>query len=416
MIAARGGTPTPCPRRHALGHAYRWGTTPTPAPVTLTVEDAALEDAAPEEAAPESAATPPSDSLAPAAAWRSARRRGARPVLWLGLALSLAASLALTLVASPSGSCVGIGATHAAMAWTAAKVAFDRPIAESRSRTSALVVSPPASVSPSLRQQQPIDGGVLLAPTLLSDDGSYDLVVHFHGHAAAVEQSVAYAGLGAALAVLNLGRGAGVYRRPFERDGAFEQLLGQVEEAVARTTTLATHVRRIALSSHSAGCGAVDAILARHLTDPRIDAVLISDGIYAEFTDPAHRAIDTPSLAAFARAARRAAAGELLFSISHSMIDPYDAAGPARTARYLLVQAGGRVEPQAMLPVPTPAMLEAVELRVPAAHRLLPVHDSRIGELRVRGYQGTEREDHEAQLLQMAATVLPDLVERWAPR
>ena len=42
-----------------------------------------------------------------------------------------------------------------------------------------------------------------------------------------------------------------------------------------------------------------------------------------------------------------------------------------------------------------------------------PVSEATVGTFHVRGYRGNTPEHHMAHLLQMSATVLPELVARW---
>ncbi len=44
---------------------------------------------------------------------------------------------------------------------------------------------------------------------------------------------------------------------------------------------------------------------------------------------------------------------------------------------------------------------------------MIPTTEASVGELHVRGFRGNTPEHHMAHLLQMASTVLPELVERW---
>ena len=55
------------------------------------------------------------------------------------------------------------------------------------------------------------DGYLALTPDFASADGIYDVVFHFHGNTELVEQSLAYARIGAVFVPQNLGVGSGPY-------------------------------------------------------------------------------------------------------------------------------------------------------------------------------------------------------------
>jgi hypothetical protein len=116
------------------------------------------------------------------------------------------------------------------------------------------------------------------------------------------------------------------------------------------------------------------------------------------------------------RTARAAAAGELLFSITHSEIDPIDYAGAADTANHLLESVG--VLPSERTPVtetiPHLALRSAVgAVSKKLEKRMEPTTEATKGGLHVRGFKGNTPEHHMAHLLQMGATVLPELAARW---
>jgi hypothetical protein len=68
-----------------------------------------------------------------------------------------------------------------------------------------------------------------------------------------------------------------------------------------------------------------------------------------------------------------------------------------------------------MLPLPPHLELETSRNR---HERMVPTADTRVGMLRIQGFQGNTKEHHAAHLIQMAAVALPDLRDRWttAPR
>jgi hypothetical protein len=115
--------------------------------------------------------------------------------------------------------------------------------------------------------------------------------------------------------------------------------------------------------------------------------------------------------------AQSAAEGRLLFSMTHSEIDPKVFASAKRSQLHLLDQIGAKPYVSPMLPFPPTLELPAAARAVAAgrAQRLVPTSDTRVGLLRVQGFKGELAEHHAAHLTQMAVIGLPDLARRWGP-
>jgi hypothetical protein len=118
----------------------------------------------------------------------------------------------------------------------------------------------------------------------------------------------------------------------------------------------------------------------------------------------------------FAAAAQQAAAGKILFTMTHSAIEPPTYAGTSAAASYLLREVGATPNIGALFELPPRVKLACCEHAVNPRleQRLVPTSDTRVGLLHIRGYTGETKEHHMAHLLQMAATVLPELAERWS--
>src|SRR5262249_4011445 len=72
-----------------------------------------------------------------------------------------------------------------------------------------------------------IPGGIVFVPsTFSSDDGEYDLYLHFHGNTRVVLESAEHAGLNAIVAVVNLGVNSAPYLDAYEMPGSYERTLG----------------------------------------------------------------------------------------------------------------------------------------------------------------------------------------------
>ncbi len=103
----------------------------------------------------------------------------------------------------------------------------------------------------------------------------------------------------------------------------------------------------------------------------------------------------------------------MLFSITHSEIDPIAYASTTATSDYLLDAVGGRRDEPG--PAPDHIALKAAEGAVSRKLEkfMEPTSEALVGSFHVRGYRGNTPEHHMAHLLQMAATVMPELVDRW---
>jgi hypothetical protein len=259
-----------------------------------------------------------------------------------------------------------------------------------------------------------IPGGVVFVPsTFSSDDGVYDLYLHFHGNTRVVLESAEYAGLNAVVAVVNLGVNSAPYLDAYDTPGTYERTLAAVGRALGERGLDHAHLRRVAIGSWSGGYGAVSKILDHDTGTESLDAVLVLDGIHCGFLDEGHAVLNALIISPFLRAAKRAAEGRLLFSITHSEIDPIAYAGTYLTAGYLLDAVHGhRGEP---LAAPEHVQLRAAEGAVAKRleKRMEPISEATVGSFHVRGYRGNTAEHHMAHLLQMGATVMPELVRRW---
>jgi hypothetical protein len=262
----------------------------------------------------------------------------------------------------------------------------------------------------------PIPGGVLFVPsTFTSGDGAYDLYLHFHGNPGVVRESAEYAGLDAIVAVVNLGVNSAPYLDAYAVPGTYELLLGSIDHAVAERGLEHPRLRKVAIGSWSGGYGAVSRVLEHGRGLGSLDAVLVLDGIHCGFLEDDPKALNTRIISPFLGAAKKAAEGKILFSITHSEIDPIAYAGTNLTAGYLLDAVHGqRGEP---LSVPEHVALRAAEGAVSKKLEkwMEPVSEALVGTFHVRGYRGNTPEHHMAHLLQMGATVLPELAERWRP-
>ena len=211
-----------------------------------------------------------------------------------------------------------------------------------------------------------------------------------------------------------------MYSNEYAVPGVFEALLAQIDKGVRARGVKKAKLRRLALTAWSAGYGAIESILehrrAPHAQEDPLDAIILLDGLHAGFVDHDPKRIKLRTVRNFVHAARAAADGQLMFSLTHSAIDPVDYASTTRTAAFLLEQIEATVSENPVLPLPPQLMLEAAKRAVKEHKRMIPTADTRVGMLRIQGFKGNTQDHHSAHLTQMAAIALPDLARRWAPK
>ena len=280
----------------------------------------------------------------------------------------------------------------------------------------ALAPRPPKTddVASRVSRQIWVSPGVLfIPPSFEPTDQGFDVLLHFHGDTTLVKESVEASGLNALVLITNLGVSSHDYQQHFVGAGAMDGLIARIQEKAGLAQF---KVRRVALSSWSAGFGAPLAILNDAKSAERIDALLVMDGIHGGFSPDQGRVVDPAGIAPFVALAREAAAGRKLMWITHSDIDTYDYSSSTESADAILATLGIRREPADASPPP---------VEIDAAVRAFPAHSphwlqarsaAELGDFHLAGYAGKGPEDHIAQIAQMSVTVLPALVERWAAR
>lgn len=258
-----------------------------------------------------------------------------------------------------------------------------------------------------------IPGGIAaLTDSFRPDGDAYDLVLHFHGNTAVVRESLDVAKINAAVGIINLGLRSGPYEDAYEDPTILDQVIWRVEKGLRDRGMDNPKLRRLALSSWSAGYGAVSRILRSRIG--MVDAVLVQDGIHCDWNDKGE--VDAVRLEPFTRAAELAREGKMLFSITYSEIDPPDYVPTRDTAKFLFEMACDGTPGTVTAGVAPPHLfLESMENAISRERDrpLLPTGEQSVGLFRARGFFGTEKEDHMEHLFQMGATVLPDLARRW---
>ncbi len=227
------------------------------------------------------------------------------------------------------------------------------------------------------------------APT--DADGNFGLVIHLHGEEPVLRELVK-SEQRLVLYSLTLSPSQS-YAPLFSGTHFYEAIVADVETELSKRTGKPAHAQHVALSAWSAGFVGIEAALAQPVSKD-VDAVVLVDGLHAPRTDvEAFKA----QLQPFVDYARRAAAGERFFFVSHSSIDPPGYASTTECAHYLIDTLGGK--PQRVKRA-DPWGLELVE------------YFTRAG-FHVRGYAGNDKADHCAQLA-VLRDVYAALGRRWS--
>ena len=172
----------------------------------------------------------------------------------------------------------------------------------------------------------------------MDEDGGFWLLFHFHG-AEAVRKQIAPEGMNLVLAALDAGTLSSHYSEAIPPGITFGALIANVEEVVAAATGNPTaHARHVALSSWSAGYGAVAQLLSR--PHERVEGLILLDSLHASYV-PGERTIVSQPLTPFLAFASAAADGGPLFYLTHSEIKTEGYASTTEVAAFLLQNVGG---------------------------------------------------------------------------
>jgi hypothetical protein len=221
-----------------------------------------------------------------------------------------------------------------------------------------------------------------IPPWFTAKKDGYDLIIHFHGVGRWQEANIEHAKLNVAVVSVNVGAGTEPYSNAFKKPEAFERLLADTQAEIAKSGRAENaQLRRLALSAWSAGFSSVAKVMTESVT-PRVDAVLLADGFFTNFTEPKKRTVNVQGLEKFTKLADAARRDEKLFVITHTTIPT----GPYPSVQECVAKL------LKMINVPkTPAVTTG-----PRNMRQFYVVDQ--GSFHIRGFQGTQAADHVKQL------------------
>jgi hypothetical protein len=250
-----------------------------------------------------------------------------------------------------------------------------------------------------------LPAGEMLLPRAAapSEDGGYDIIVHFHRREAARRAFVEVAH-DVVLVGIDIGPSARSYGRVFRKPNAFPDLLANVTRALAHYThNPRAHIRHLALSSFSAGYGAVREILA--LYGGAIEAVILLDSLHSDYvpdraatTAAGTRQVLGKPIASVIEFARRAARGEATLYVTHSQVVPPSYASTSEVADYLIDEIGGNGDETTTTTAFGDGVLNAFD---------------RAG-MHVRGYQGSDGAAHCAQVGLLGEALRDYLEPSWS--
>jgi hypothetical protein len=189
------------------------------------------------------------------------------------------------------------------------------------------------------------DGPLFVPAGFKPDRDGVELLLHLHGGTSA-ETSLVRSGRSAVVVSVAIPGLSSVYTNRFKDPKVFARILDETQAKLKELGVAPEpRLRRVIVSSFSAGFGGVREMLKDPATVARIDALVMADTIYAGYTgDPARRQVDPQLMNGFLSFAREAAAGRKWFVLSHCDLQPDGYASTKETADYLIAQLGGTRE------------------------------------------------------------------------
>jgi hypothetical protein len=226
-----------------------------------------------------------------------------------------------------------------------------------------------------------------------------------------VIESAEYAHLGAATVVVNLGIGSGPYENHFDNPENFLALRNRILNALEKRGLSKPKIRRLALSSWSAGYGAILRILKSQELASSVDSVILLDGMHVGYLQDGN--LNWISIGPFESYAERAIRGEKMLLITHSNIEPEGYLGVKETTNHILEKFGmQRIEVSGVTTLPPLVSFKGVlpkDQMIP----LTRASEAQKGQFIVRGFRGNEPHTHMAHLMEMSNLALDDLAKRW---
>lgn len=152
-----------------------------------------------------------------------------------------------------------------------------------------------------------------------------DLLVHFHGDFATVNNNAKYANLNAVVVNVTYGGLSSAYQTPFSDPALFGNILNDALTKLRAEPDFADNTiwGNEAISSFSAGYAAVREILKTQSYYDQIDGIHLADSLYASFTSGSDQTPLASQMVDFKRYALAAAQGNKTFLFSHSQVPTF---------------------------------------------------------------------------------------------
>jgi hypothetical protein len=191
-------------------------------------------------------------------------------------------------------------------------------------------------------------GYKLFIPDNFRADKGADLLIHFHGDPATVQNNAGYANLNTIVVSINLGTVSSAYQTPFSSDTA---LFGKVISDALATARAQGAIPgdanwdKIAVSSFSAGYAGVREVLKSSTYFNQISALALEDSLYASFTSSSNHTPLASQMTGFRAFALAASQGSKTMVFTHSQVPTYTYCTTGECADDLMSYLG--ISPQA---------------------------------------------------------------------
>jgi hypothetical protein len=180
-------------------------------------------------------------------------------------------------------------------------------------------------------------------------NGDVTLTAHFHGaHWFTIQEHTAR-GMKGPLANFDLGLGSDAYKKPFENDKRFGEILRAIEKELGKRGGHDVRISTVDISSFSAGYGAVRELVQVPEYFALIRRIVLLDSIYARYKAGTRgrvaREPDREQIEPWVPFARAAIKGEKTFLITYSEVPTPSYASSAEATQVLLGMISVPVQP-----------------------------------------------------------------------
>jgi hypothetical protein len=152
------------------------------------------------------------------------------------------------------------------------------------------------------------DGQLFIPDGFRAGDKGIDLFLHLHGSARVTEANFVRSGHSGVLVTVVIPGLSSVYTKRFQDGKVFPRILEEVQTKLKELKLADTAgIRRVIVSSFSAGYGGVREMLKGQAAFDRIDALVLADTVFASYEgDPAQHKVNADHMAGFVKFAKLA--------------------------------------------------------------------------------------------------------------